>query len=103
MKKVILPALIILFNGNTTCLTLCLYCGSVQSFNVSIFWMIYTISINILFYNRLYEQWAIDRFYMYAFVYFSNLYCGRKPSPEVIKLFFMLNSNEHDIYPPHTC
>ena len=25
------------------------------------------------------------------------------PGPEVIKLFFMLNSYEHEIYPAHKC
>ena len=26
-----------------------------------------------------------------------------RPSPEVIKLFIMLNSAEHEIYPAHKC
>ena len=26
-----------------------------------------------------------------------------KPDPEVIKLFFMLNSTEYEIYPAHKC
>ena len=26
-----------------------------------------------------------------------------RPDPEVIKLFFVLNSAEHDIYPAHKC
>ena len=26
-----------------------------------------------------------------------------QPGPEVIKLFFMLNSTEHEIFPAHKC
>ena len=30
-------------------------------------------------------------------------YVPARPGPEVIKLFFILNSAEHEIYPTHKC
>ena len=33
----------------------------------------------------------------------KNLLLKKQPGPEVIKLFFMLNSAEHEILPAHKC
>ena len=43
-------------------------------------------------------------FFIYFFPYLlASFFKSIKPGPEVINIFFMLNSAEHEICPAHTC
>ena len=67
----------------------------------------YTYGINLTDINTIYSinyHTLIDTGMKYLLFYFPQLglyIFALKPGPEVIKLFFMLNSTEHEIIPAH--